>query len=79
MQQVYIQFRNAEQVKRFVNMIDTFEVHFDLGSGRKTVNAKSILGILALDLSEPLRLRYDSDDARIIERISPFLLEKQAV
>ncbi len=79
MQQVYIKFKDAEQVKRFVNMVDTFEAHCDLRSGRKIVNAKSILGILALDLSEPLQLWCDSDDRRIVEKISPFLLEKAVV
>ncbi|MDO4322278.1 MAG: HPr family phosphocarrier protein [Lachnospiraceae bacterium] len=75
MQQVYVKFNSADQVSQFVNQIDRFDVDFDLGSGRRTVDAKSIMGILALDLSQPLQLRYDSEDSRIRERISPFLIE----
>ncbi len=75
MQQVYVKFNSADQVSRFVNQIDRFDANFDLGTGRRTVDAKSIMGILALDLSQPLQLRYDSDDMSIRERISPFLVE----
>lgn len=73
MQQVNIKFDNVKQVQQFVNMIGRFEAHFDLESGQKVVNAKSILGVFALDLSEPLALSYSSDDAVIIEKMKPFL------
>lgn len=33
---------------------------FALCSGRRVVNAKSIIGVLCMDLSQPLLLRYDS-------------------
>lgn len=73
MQQINIKFSDVEQIKKFVNIVDQFEVDFDLGSGRKIVDAKSILGVLALDFSEPLQLRYDSQDEKILERLAPFL------
>ena len=75
MKQVYVKFNSLEQVSRFVNLIDKFDADFMLGIGKHTVDAKSILGIATLDLSKPLRLRYDSDDARIREQITPFLAE----
>ena len=78
MQQVNIKFNNVEQAVKFVDIINKFEVNFDLGSGNRVVDAKSILGILALDLSEPLQLRYDSSDTRIIEKIAPFISKKPA-
>lgn len=73
MQQVYVKFNNAEQVRNFVNVIDTMETDFNLGSGRRVVDAKSLLGVFALDLSQPQLLRYESDDTQIYEKISPFL------
>lgn len=73
MQQVHVKFNNVEQIQQFVNMIDKFDTNFDLGAGRRIVDAKSILGIMALDLSGPLRLRYYSNDANIKEKIAPFL------
>lgn len=74
MRQVSVKLNDVEQIKKFVNVIDKFDVNFDLGAGQRVVDAKSILGVMALDLSQPQLLRYDSDDERIEETISPFLL-----
>ncbi|MDE6984965.1 MAG: HPr family phosphocarrier protein [Lachnospiraceae bacterium] len=73
MQQVHIQFNDVEQVRQFVNSIDKVDASFDLGSGRRIVDAKSILGVMALDLSGPLQLRCHSDDKGIADIIAPFL------
>ncbi len=62
MHQVKVKFNNVEQIKQFVNIIDKSESRFDLGSGQRIVNAKSILGVMALDFSKPLQLMYDSID-----------------
>ncbi|MDE7274176.1 MAG: HPr family phosphocarrier protein [Lachnospiraceae bacterium] len=80
MQQVHIRFHGVDQVRQFVNIVNTFDTSFDLGSGQRIVDAKSILGIMALDLSGPLRLRYHSkdaaDDMEIAEKIAPFMCAK---
>lgn len=73
MRKVNVKFRDVEQVRQFVNIIDKFDASFDLGSGKKIVDAKSILGVMALDLSRPLCLRYQSDDKEIEEKIAPFV------
>ncbi len=73
MQQVSVKFDNVQQVQQFVHIIEQFEAHFDLGCGQRVVNAKSILGVFALDLTEPLSLCYSSKDAILIEKIKPFL------
>lgn len=73
MQQMNVKFSNVEQVKQFVNVIDKYDVDFDLGSGQRIVDAKSILGVMALDFSKPLCLRYDSEDLSIKEQITPFM------
>ena len=73
MRQVSVKLNDVEQIRKFVNVIDKFDVNFDLGAGQRVVDAKSILGVMALDLSQPQLLRYDSDDERIEEKISHFL------
>ena len=65
MQQVNVKFNNVNQIRQFVDIIDKFDSTFDLGEGRRTVDAKSILGVMALDFTRPLKLRYDSEDAGI--------------
>ena len=59
-------------------MIINFDAHVDLGCGQKVVNAKSILGVFALDLSEPLLLSYTSKDTEFIEKIKPFIYKENA-
>ena len=76
MQQVNVKFDNVKQVEQFVNIIEKFEAHFDLGSGQRVVNAKSILGVFALDLSEPLLLSFSSKDTELIEKIKPFIYKE---
>ena len=50
MQQVNVKFNSVDQIRQFVNIIGKFESNFDLGSGQRIVDAKSILGVMALDL-----------------------------
>lgn len=73
MQQVFVKFNSAEQVRSFVNVISTIEENFDMGSGRRLVDAKSLLGVFALDLTQPQKLRCNSDDTSVMEKITPFL------
>ena len=73
MQQVNVKFNDVEQIRQFINTIDKFDTNFDLGSGHRVVDAKSIIGVMALDFSGPLQLRYHSDDKEIRAKIAPFL------
>ena len=51
-----IRLDTIDKVKGFVSTILHFEGDADLSSGRYTVDAKSILGIFSLELSQPLEL-----------------------
>ena len=73
MQQVLVKFNDVEQVRNFINIIDKIDMNFDLGLGNRVVDAKSVIGVFGLDLTKPQVLRYDSDDRRIMEKITPFL------
>ena len=58
-----IQFRSYDMIERFSKEIADIKGEFDLVSGRKTVDAKSFLGIFSLDLSRmmPEPLMYSAD------------------
>lgn len=73
MQQVSIKFNDVNQIRQFVNVIDKIDLCFNLGEGRRVVDAKSILGVMALDLTRPVPLSYDSDDETIREKLAPFI------
>ena len=76
MTEVKIRLSLAEQVKAFVNILTRFEYEMDLSSGRHKVDAKSILGIFSLDLSQPIMLEIHSDSCSdLLEEIKPFSVE----
>lgn len=60
MKTVTVNLNSIEKVKSFVKDINQYENDFDLVSGRNLIDAKSIMGIFALDLSKPLQLNIHS-------------------
>ena len=65
MKTVDISLNSIDKVKSFVNDINRFDNDFDLVSGRYVIDAKSIMGIFSLDLSEPIALNIHADDASV--------------
>ncbi|MDR3765599.1 MAG: HPr family phosphocarrier protein [Butyricicoccus sp.] len=52
-----VQLDSIDKVKRFVNQVSCLDCELDLVSGRYVVDAKSIMGIFSIDLSQPIELR----------------------
>jgi phosphotransferase system HPr-like phosphotransfer protein len=53
---IKIKLETIEKVKAFVNTITRMEGDFDLSHSRYVVDAKSIMGVISLDLSKELTL-----------------------
>ena len=63
----------AQKVKEFVAITQESECEILLKSGKYVVDAKSILGVMSLDLSKPLTVEIYSDDcADLIAKLSKF-------
>ena len=62
MKTVKISLNSIDKVKAFVNDITKFDYDFDLVSGRYVIDAKSIMGIVSLDLSKPIDLNVHAED-----------------
>ena len=60
MREVTIKLETINDVKNFVSAVTKFECDFDIAADRYVVDAKSIMGIFALDLSKPLQLNIHS-------------------
>ncbi|HKL94498.1 MAG TPA: HPr family phosphocarrier protein [Clostridia bacterium] len=74
MKSVTIKLDLAEYVKKFVSIAEKYPFEIDLRSGRHVVNAKSMLGIFSLDLSEDVVLEIFSDDcAKFLDEINEFV------
>lgn len=79
MKKIMITLNSIDAVKVFVNEINLLPYDADLVSGRYTVDAKSIMGIFSLNLSQPIELIIHSDNNEACEnfigRISSFVVE----
>lgn len=55
------------KVKDFVSKVNNFIYDTDITSGRFTVDAKSIMGVLSLDISKAINFIYDEreEDSKI--------------
>jgi len=72
---VNIKLSLAENVKKFVNIVNKYPYEIDLRSGRHVVDAKSILCIFSLDLSKPITVEIYSDDCDdLLEEIREYIV-----
>ncbi len=76
MKTVKISLNSIDKVKSFVNDIAKFDAEFDLVSGRYVIDAKSIMGIFSLDISQPidLNIHTEGDDTEILEALKPYII-----
>ncbi|CCX88249.1 uncharacterized protein BN724_01823 [Clostridium sp. CAG:590] len=76
MKSVKISLNSIDKVKSFVNDIAKFDAEFDLVSGRYVIDAKSIMGIFSLDISQPidLNIHAEGDDSEIMKALEPYII-----
>ena len=73
MKSIKISLEMAQRVKEFVNITQEYPYEILLKSGRYVVDAKSILGIFSLDLSQPLTVEiYAEDCDELLESLKKF-------
>ena len=77
MKTVRISLNSIDKVKSFVNDLAKFDVDFDLVSGRYVIDAKSIMGIFSLDISQPIDLHIYAESGLddILAAIKPYIAE----
>ncbi len=78
MKTVKVQLDSIEKIKIFNRTVCKFDCDFDLEQGRYYIDAKSMLGIMSLDLSSPLLLHFSStkeEEAEIMEAIKDYIAE----
>ncbi len=75
MKKVTVSLASINDVKSFVNIVTKYDFDVDLISGRYVVDAKSIMGIFSLDLSQPIDVEIQSDDSEaLIAEIKPYII-----
>lgn len=74
-----LDLNSIERVKGFVTAIEGYEGYFDIVSGKYVVDAKSIMGIFSMDLSQNVEFRILETNDKISEvesAIAPYLAQK---
>ena len=69
-----ILINSINDVKNFVNIVNRYSFDIDLVSGRYVVDAKSIMGIFSLDLSNTIKVEAHTEDDQILEDLKPFIV-----
>ncbi len=67
-----IRLSDLDDVKRFVDITSRYDEEMSLVSGNHTVDAKSVLGVFAIDLTQPLELICDLEDEALKNDLKPF-------
>ncbi|MCI5821439.1 MAG: HPr family phosphocarrier protein [Lachnospiraceae bacterium] len=77
MTSVVVNINSIDKVKKFVNAITVYDNDFDLVCDRYVIDAKSIMGIFSLDLSQNLKLNIqkDNDVDAILADIDEFIVK----
>lgn len=66
-------FKTLDDVKKFVSVVSTKPYDIELLSGKYVVNAKSVMGVLSLDLTSPVTMIANTDtDDSLLKEIEAF-------
>ena len=77
MKTLWLRLPSIHAVKDFVSRCNSFAADFEVASGEHTASGKSLLGMLTLNLSEPLELhiRAEAEDLPLILKgIEPYCI-----
>ena len=74
MQTVQVRLTNAQIIEEFVREVSKINTDIDMVHDRYVIDAKSILGILTMNLAKPLQLNIHSDDKSIVSGIARFMI-----
>lgn len=78
MKKVNVLLNSPEKVGNFIQILQKFNCNFDLESGRGCVDAKSMIGVMSLNLKKCAQLSIHADDAeagKIIQNIQDYVVE----
>ena len=77
MKEVQIRLPSTQKVQEFVGVLAPLNGDFELISDRIILDARSIMGIFAFDLTQPLRLKVYNDSAENMAAIAPYRIDME--
>ena len=82
MVKVKILINSIDRAKQFTRIVSKLDAEMDIICGRYVINAKSIVGIFTIDLSQPVELRIhkDGEDAeKVVEKLGDYLVSEDKI
>jgi phosphocarrier protein HPr len=55
-----------EDIKKFISVVDSIECDIDLVKGSVIVDAKSLMGVFIIGISQPTKIVIHSDDESLL-------------
>jgi len=75
MRTVYVSFSKVMDVKKFVECISSLDGQFDLVDDNYILDAKSLMGILTMDFSRPMKLQIEKATEETMRAIESFVVK----
>lgn len=76
MKRIEVFLPNIEAVKTFVDIVNKYPFSVNLVTDVYKIDAKSIMGIFSLDLSNPLTMEIETEDCEeFLSQIDSFLVK----
>jgi len=75
MKSVRVFLPSVMAVKKFVECLSPLDGHFDLVDGMFIVDARSLMGIFAMDLTVPIELRIEKATSQALSAIDSFIVK----
>ena len=71
-------FSQPEDITEFVDIINQFEYDVDLKSGKNIVDAKSLLGVIAISKADGVELVIHSDECQeLLDRLQNYVKDRK--
>lgn len=78
MHRLKICFRQPEDITEFVDIVNQFEYDVDLKSGKNIVDAKSLLGVIAISKADGVELVIHSDECQeLLNRLGSYVRDRK--
>ena len=78
MHKLGICFLQPEDITEFVDIINQFEYDVDLKSGKNIVDAKSLLGVIAISKADGVELVIHSDECQeLLDRLQNYVKDRK--
>ena len=75
MQEIRVQLKAINDVKDFVEIVSRFQGEAVMKTGKYVIDAKSILAIYSLDLSNPVTLSLENPGREELDSLQRFIVE----